>query len=66
MTAIDLNRDPFSPSEKTQATLLKDVDSYPAYVLQVTTDAKIMLDDAYELDLQQLAFCVPSQKNTAL
>jgi DamX protein len=48
-------------NEKTQPTLFKDVDSYPAYVLQDATDAIIIIDDAHALDSQQLAFLL---KNT--
>ena len=47
---------PGTDSEKTQPTLFKDVDSYPAYVLQDATDAIIIIDDAHKLDSQQLAF----------
>jgi DamX protein len=52
---------PRSDTEKTQPALFKDVDSYPAYVLQDATDATIIIDDAHKLDSQQLAFLL---KNT--
>ena len=55
---------PRAKTEAEQSELFKDADRYPAYALQEFNDSTYIIDDAHELNPQQLAFLLQNAQSS--
>jgi DamX protein len=55
---------PEAGDEPKQPVLFDEADSYPAYFLRDANDSIIIIDDAHELDLQQLKFLLQNTQSS--